>query len=302
MNALRSAAGLLPAALILSVGSAAGQTVGGSVGLQYATGRYVFDQRIHAVYLTGAARLTWARFEVSGSLPLVLQNGGLVTLVAGVPIPTGGEQAGVVARRERGETIGTRRGRGGGQGAGGGAMPLTMAAQDVVDSVAFEDGIQGRLGDPVLGAGVEVLRGDGALRSVRLSASAKAPLTDVESGVGTGEWDFAAGASLVLGVGRLLTFVDAQYWWLGDLPELELVDGVSYGVGASLSAFDGAGSVLLSLSGMSRTVESLEVPLSVALALGHRAGERAWLSAGVGAGLTESAPDLMAQVGLSLSR
>lgn len=301
----------LAASLVLAASGLGGlpleaQSVGYSIGAQYATGSYIFDERIHAFYLTNTLRLKGSRLEMSASVPLVVQNGGLVSLVAGgVPVPTGGEQAAVVASRRRGETVGTRKGPGAGGpgGAGGGAaLQTTTTVTQATDSVFFEEGVETHLADPMLSASVEIKSGFGTLRSLRVNAAAKVPATDVSSGVGTGEWDYGAGASMVFGLGSVLAFADLQYWWLGDLPELELSDGLSYGLGLGRSVFQGEGTLLLTLTGMSRTISSMDAPVSAALSLGRNLSERAFLTVGAGAGLTEAAPDFFASVGVSFGR
>lgn len=87
---------------------------------------------------------------------------------------------------------------------------------------------------------------------------------------------------------------------LGDLPDLELRDGVGYALGASVPAFSGRGSVLFMLSGLSRTIAGMEPPVSVAASVSRSVGDRTFLSAGAGFGLTESAPDFSVNLGWSI--
>ncbi|MEN8145489.1 MAG: hypothetical protein ABFS14_11125, partial [Gemmatimonadota bacterium] len=112
-------------------------------------------------------------------------------------------------------------------------------------------------------------------------------------------WDYGLGSSIALGAGRSLLFVDLSYWWFGDLSDLELTDGLSYAAGVSVPAFEGQGSVLFTLSGMSRIIETTDPPVSLATSVGRSVGRRGFLSVGGGIGLTESAPDLFFQLGWS---
>jgi len=274
-----------------SVGLGA-QQVSYSGVLSYSAGSYIFDTRSDAFFFSNSLRVGGDRFDVSLSVPVVVQNGGVVTTVAeGVRLPTGGSESGVVAGRRSGSSIGTR-GRGGGSG--------TVIPAD--STVSFDDSFSTNVGDPTVGASAEVYRGFGAVRSVRLSGIAKIPLTDLDSGVGSGEWDYALGGTLTGGAASFLFFASGSYWWLGDLPDLELADALSYAFGVSRAAFGGDGSVLVTLSGLSRAIASAEPPVSTGVSVSHSVGSRGFLSAGVGVGLTESASSFSATLGWSIRR
>lgn len=260
-----------------------------SGGLQYATGSYVFDARSHSFYLSNGLTLATGRFEASASMPLILQNGGLVSAVGDRPVPTGGGQHGAVSERRAGERLRTH--RNGGMGPGGMQPPGS--------SLGFSEAYQVRMGDPMGRLGVEVLSDRGALRSLRATGGVKLPATDLESGVGTGEWDFTLGGSALFARGSTFVMVDASYWWLGDLPDLELRDGVSYGLAVAVPVWDGRGTLMGSASGASRWVDTVDPPLTAGVALGVRLDSGWSLSGGVAAGLTESAPDLSLSMGWS---
>lgn len=264
------------------------QQVTYSGGMFYAGGSYVFDRRTDAFFLSNGLRLTVGRLELSATVPLIAQNGGVVTQVAGGTwLPTGGTESGAIARRQGDGSVGTRR-------QGGGMMPTPDST-----TVVFDESYSVNVGDPSMSVSVEAFSGFGSLRSVRISASAKAPLADVESGVGSGAWDFSLGGALTVGVGSALLFADASYWWLGDLPDLELIDGVAYGFGVSVPAFAGS-SLLLMLSGTARSIETVDPPLSLLGSLSRSVGSRTFLSGGLGVGLTESAPDVAVHLGWSV--
>lgn len=282
------ASGLVSMALVGSAGRLDAQRVTYFGGLSYAAGSYVFDTRSNTFYLSNGLRLDLGRVDFALSAPVVVQDGGLVTQVAdGMPFPTGGTQSGFVRDRHSGQTLGTRRGH---------HSPRTDSTSELVFTDRYDMG----LGDPYLSATGQLFTGYGTLRSVSLSGFAKAPLADRESGFGSGAWDVGAGASMVFGVGRALLLLDGAYWWLGDLPELELIDGVRYAVGASAPVFSGEGSAMVMLTGMSRTIETMEPPVSVLLSVSRSVGDRTFLSLGMGVGLTESASDVSVSLGWSV--
>lgn len=260
-----------------------------SGALQYSTGSYVFESRSHSVYLSNGLALSGGRLEVSAWLPLVFQNGGVVTLTGGQPIPTGGAGHGVVAGRQGGRRIPTGKGRG-----AGGGEPLPT------DSVLpFREAYRLNVGDPTGRISLELRSGYGTLRSIRLTGAVKAPVATLESGAGTGEWDATVGTSVTLGRGPFLVMGSLDYWWMGDLPDLPLHDGLAWGLGAGVPAFDGRGSLMASLSGSQRMVETMDPPLTAGLALGYRLDGGWSLSGGLSGGLTESAPDLSLFLGWS---
>jgi hypothetical protein len=258
-----------------------------SGALQYSTGSYVFDARTHSLFLTNQLTFDARRFEASVSVPVILQNGGLVTMVGDRPVPTGGEEHGLVAGRRSGERLGTHRG----DGTGG------MPAPD--GSISFDDAYQIRMGDPFVRVGAEVLSNRGALRSFRVTAASKVPIADLDSGVGTGEWDHTAGFSAMLSRGRFFMFGDLGYWWFGDLPELELRDGISWGLGLARPVLDGRGTLMASLSGAGRLIATLDPPVTAGAAFGYRL-RRGWsMNVGLSAGVTESATDFSLSCGWS---
>lgn len=279
---------LLGAGLLASAPRLAAQEVTYFGGASWATGSYVFDRSSNTFMLSNGLRLRVGAVDVGVSVPLTAYDGGLMTtVIQGSTVPTGGSQHEQIADRQPGETLGTRRGRSGGS-----------STQDSV--LVFDDAYSLAVGDPYLTANGQIHSGMGALRAVSLSAGAKVPVSDPDSGLGSGAWDFGAGASAIVAAGRTLILADLSYRWVGDLPDLELRDGVAYMLGFSRPAFSGSGSVLLALSGMTPIVEGMEAPVTVLASLGRSTGGGAFVSFGVGFGLTESAPDVSVNLGWSV--
>ena len=277
----------LSVALVMAAAAEPGQgQLRYSGTLAYSQGSYFFDEATGSFFLSNRLSARWERLDLSASLPFILQQEGTVTWAAGTPIPTGGSQHGVVAGRTSGSTVGARRGRRDGT---------------VSDSVLVVDSdYSASVGDPLFGLGVEVYSGFGLVRSFRLDGRVKAPVTELGEGSGTGEWDYAGGASLTAAMGPALVFLDGTYWWIGDLPELELLNSLSYGLGVAVPWPDRHVSFLVGVSGSSKTVPSADVPLSVDGSVGVGVGDEGFFSAGLSLGLTESSPDFTIQAGYSL--
>jgi hypothetical protein len=275
-------------ALVFAAASSSldGQEIRWTGTTSYARGSYVFDAPTQTYSLSSGLGVSWGPIDVGGSLPLLLQNSQLVSQVGGVPLATGGQDNGVVGRRQPGETLGT------GRAGGGGGMSQAQ--------VAYRDDFTWTLGDPFLSASARLHEGSGLVRSVQAQVATKAPLRGLDSGVGTGEWDVGAGASAFASVGGTYAFVDAAYWWYGDLPDLELVDGLSYGVGLSRPILDSRGSVMVSYFGAKSPIASMDAPMSVGLGASYSPRVGRSFSGGVTMGLSESSPDVSVYAGWSV--
>ncbi len=270
----RTGAALVAASVVfhlpVSVTPAMGQELTWSGSFDVATGDYFFDESTTSIYLQNGLGLQWDQFSIDISLPLVLQNNAVVTRVGGMPIPTGGDQRGDL------------RGRGG---------PTSLIELESASSYEFT------VADPLISAGFDIDAGDRLLRTVHLGLSAKPPISDVDSGVGTGEWDFGASAGALLAAGRLLILFDATYWSFGDLPDLELKDAVAYGAAVGSAIGKSRFGWSMSLLGSTEIIEGIDPPVSLGGSLYLTSVSRRNLSLGLRFGLTESAADVSVSVG-----
>ena len=260
---------LISFALLASpVSSLAAQEIDYFGSMQYARGSYIFTQSTNSWSLTNGVSFRSSRLRLFGSLPLVYQNSGAVSWIGGVPVPTGGDDHGAVANRPSGghDVPMGRNGSGSGAGARSGHGPAARAfARSVVaagDTVEAPGDYELNAGDPVLGGGFEILRSNAGYGSIELTGSVKPPLATVESGVGTGEWDYAAGLTAAASAGpALMLFADVAYWWYGDMADLPLRDGLAWGggIGGSLSP---RVSALLALSGSQHVIDDVDARVS----------------------------------------
>lgn len=287
-------------AIPLAMGSASGQDVSLSSSFGYASGEYIFAEQYRSMSVLTSLTLRAGRLRVSGSLPVIAQNGTSVSLVAGIPLPTGGPDAGTVGRRQQGQTIPVRPGRyGRGMTRRGGAS-FALATDSIADSltVAGTGNYEVNIGDPMFGAALTLFEGTGLMRSMDIEGWAKLPVTDIESGVGTGVADYGIGGSIALALGGTLMFAGATWWIIGDMPDLELRDALFYSVafGRSLGQ---DWSALASISASSGVIDNVDPPVSAALSFSRRLSPGVSLHVGAGAGLTESASSFTANVGFS---
>ena len=242
--------------------------------LQGATGDYIFTERTSSVALFSGLALELGRLHLSATVPLLLQSAPWVTSGGAGPVPTGGP---------RYESVAEWSGRGGRQH-GRIALPASAEQSEV------------GIGDPMLFAGLALVQ-SGMGPGVSLEGAVKAPVADVERGLGTGEWDYGAGLGASLPFGRTALYLDGMYWVLGDMPGLPLRDVVSWSGAVGRIFRDGEWSALVSPSGSGATIAGSDAPVQAGLMIGRRwAGGRA-ISASLSVGLSESASDVAGSVG-----
>jgi hypothetical protein len=286
-------AAFLAAALSATAARAQEVTYSGSFG--YASGDYIFTRTIRTFTLHNGLNLRLGSFRLDASLPVIAQNSGTVSVVGGLPIPTGGSSHGAVAGRQGGERIHAgsgRRGPAAGLAADPGPYAQVATDSGIDESTAYRIAV----GDPMVSTGLDVYEGTGFVRSLGTRASTKVPLNGLDSGVGTGEWDYGVGATGVVGVGPVIAILDLAWWWYGDLPDLELRDGPSWGAGLALPVSRALwGSVMA--SGAGRVVETADAPLSLAVGLSRSRPGTGSLSLTAGIGLSETAPDFTLSLG-----
>lgn len=293
---------LIPVGLALALvpGPLPAQRLAYEGALGGSTGKYFFSERTSSYVLGTGLRFRTGRLTVRASLPVWLQNTTLLTSSGAGPLPTGGPSGqGIVgdsgqARQERQQGGGRQ---GGGQQGGGPQGPTfgLSASVDPTVPVPTESvtGYQAVLGDPVLGANIQVARGDRL--GLQLGATAKVPLARTGD-VGTGAWDVGGSVSVSVFAGRRTTFgVDLAYWHLGDLDSLTLKDPLLASVSVGRLLGDQWG-VMLAVAGSTTMVEGYDPPATISVAATRFGGGGSW-GVSIGTGLSESSPDLV--IGLS---
>ena len=260
------------------------------------TGEYFFTERTTSFAFINGLTLTSGRVRLSASIPLYTQNSTAVTYINGVPVPTGGPDAGAVREREPGKKV--PMGPGKGQAGARTSFAIAQAIEpSAAETVTSPGSYRTELGDPLLQAGLDLVAGTGGLRAFGIYGLAKAPIADVESGVGTGEWDVGGGASLGLGGAASYLFADLSYWVNGDLPDLPLRNTFNYAVTVGRWLGAGQWSVSASVLGATEMIDGVDPPISVGVGLGYASEGGRMLNAGIGTGLTESASDLSTYLG-----
>jgi hypothetical protein len=144
----------------------------------------------------------------------------------------------------------------------------------------------------LLRADVELLRDGSRVPSIRVGASAKAPVASIDDGFSTGEWDYGAGLMLSKQLGAHTLSGDVAFWRFGDLDDLVLDDAWAYGVSYGRALAGGRWSLLASGSGYSTIIPGEDPPVQVSLGIGRIFSPRRGVTGTVSVGVTETAPDV----------
>jgi hypothetical protein len=280
----------LSAVALAGLGSTAGaQVLHYEGGLSLASGNYIFTQRTNSFTLSTGLAVSAGPVTFRGTFPVFLQNTTLVASSGSMLLPTGGASGGTVA-----DSSAARGGRGSG---GWGSLVVGDPSSLVLDaeSDGFVDvpttavtGYEARAGDPTVGANVSF--GGGPL-GVLVSAGAKIPVTDTAS-FGTGAWDFGGSMSLSYRLGSAaVVSVDAGYWVMGDLPDLDLQNPLLLSASIAHLTRTGWGFSAAFFSSSS-VVAGFPSARSVSAGI-LRVGARQSIGLTIGAGLTDTTPDIM---------
>ncbi len=270
-RALAAAAGIL---LLLAAASPAPGSVFSYAGsLQFAAGSYIFNQTTIGLFLFNGITVSAGGFILSANLPLIFQSTPYISYSGAGMLPSGGSEHSQVSGRRGGRQI---------------------ILSEPVDVQEFG------IGDPLLYVGLRLWKESGFLPSVQVTGQAKAPLASVEQGFGTGEWDCAGGISLSKKAGSVFLFLDLNYWKLGDLPELELKDPLSYSLSVGKPLSGGKYALLVSYSGCTRIISEVEPPSFLGIGFSYRVDSRGSLMVNASFGLSESVPDFTVSLGWTI--
>lgn len=245
---------------------------------QLAQGNYFFDQTTRSLCFFNGFSFTSEAFTLTATIPLIYQSSPYVSYSGVGMLPSGGSESSLVGSQS---------------GRRPGSNPIIFPEPETIEYQQFG------VGDPLVRVGIRLWKESRFLPSVELSGQAKLPLASVESGFGTGEWDYGAGLSLTRKLGGVFLFADVNYWMLGDLQDLEIKDPWSYALSAGLPFSRGKVSLLISYFGMTEIIEGIEPPSSLGLGLSFKVASKSSLMLNGVFGLSESSPDFSVSLGWS---
>lgn len=255
-------------------------TYNGSV--QYAKGNYFFTEKTGSFYLNNGASISGRGITLSINVPLVMQNSPWISYSSHGLLPTGGPGNGNVGSGRR-------------EGMGGAGRRIDPGD---ADTISYS---KAGFSDPSLSGNFRLFTSTSGRTSVSGNFNLKFPLTEPETGFGTGAWDIGAGLSVAQRLGiNYLWLADIVYWQLGDMEELNFHNPLSYSTGLG-RVFDGTKWMLsANIYGYSKILDDTDPPLSAGLNGGVSLTSKVRLHANLVIGLTESVSDFSAGFGWGL--
>lgn len=147
-------------------------------------------------------------------------------------------------------------------------------------------------GDPLVRMDVRLFDDAAHPLQVAVVGSVKVPVVDVDSRLGTGKMDVAAGGSLFTAMGGTSLFADLLFWKYGDPEGVDFEDTLSYSVGVGRLLGASRFSAMVSLAGFSKGLEGAVAPVQVNAALLTLISRRQSIAISAGFGLNDSSGGL----------
>lgn len=264
---------------------AASQSLTYTGSAQYATGDYFFTERTGSFFLSNGLSVSGERITLSINVPYIIQNSPWISYSTHGLLPTGGLGSGAVSGRDA---------NGMGMGSGNGRR----VDPGDVDTVSYT---QASFGDPNLSVSYRIYTSPQRRTSVQGNGSVKFPLADPTTGFGTGAWDFGAGLSVAQRLGlNVIWLVNATYWQLGDMDELDFKNPVSFSSGIGRVSANSKWLISANIYGYTRVLDEADPPLSAGLNSSVSVTENVQLSANLVVGLSESSSDFSTGIGWSI--
>ena len=267
------------AAGILAVGQPLRAQITVSTSGQYSSGDYIFAEDTQVFGWTNSLTVRSGRIRLGVSVPFVVQSDPWITYTGAGMTPSGGPRYSRLVRDRRGQHGGRR-------------VPIALP-----DSIS---GPTTGLGDPQFSAAIDLISRTPADMGAEVTVAVKPPIADADGGFSTGSWDGGVGLRLSRSFMPWFILAEGTYWWLGDLDDVPLNDGIAYSVAVGQTLFDGRWGVLGSLNGSTTVIDGVDAPLSINGGLSYMPGQWA-VNATAGSGLTEGAANWSFGIGASFT-
>ncbi len=252
---------------------------------QYATGDYFFTERTGSFFVSNGLSVSGGSITLSINVPYIVQSSPWISYSAHGLLATGGPGSGTVSGRgSEGMGMGTGKGR--------------KVDPGDADTVSYT---RASFGDPNISGTFRIFTSQDRRTSLQASASVKFPLADPSNGFGTGAWDFGSGLSFAQRLGsHYIWLVNAMYWQLGDMDDLEFKNPVSFSSGLGRVFAGSKWMVSANIYGYTKILDEADPPLSTGLSSSVGITDKVQLSANLVIGLSESVSDLSMGLGWSV--
>jgi hypothetical protein len=220
-----------------------------STSLQYAGGNYIYNNANRIFYFYGGVGYQTKKWSFNLSVPLVAQNNNGISQVGGMMLPNGNSNN--ANRSETGGEFGGMMGNGGGRSSSLSHTNYGLGDTYIYGSYFFID----ELTSPV---------------AINFNSFVKVPTANNSEGIGTGKLDFGLSVTLKKNLSTIVVFGDLGYINIGNPPNAQLNNPVSYGFGIGKLFDDSNYSLLLYYQGYSTIIKGYESPRQLSLGLNYK--------------------------------
>ncbi|MGM0506300.1 MAG: hypothetical protein ACQER4_03830 [Bacteroidota bacterium] len=263
------------------------QDVSYTGGVQYSTGTYFFTEHTNSIYISNGLSVTGEPFRAFFTVPFIIQSTPWISYSPGGGIPTGGMHQGQVGTSES-------------PTGGSGQQDMFRRGQRHIvlqDTISYR---QSSFSDPSLGGSWRLVRSSSGNTILNLNSTIKFPLTDPQTGFGTGSWDLGVGLSTFQRMGLFFLSGDLMYWRLGNMKELTLENPISISLGGGKAFFDGKVLTSAIYTASTEIVEGFDPPSSLIAGVGYMVSTGTSLNGNISFGLSESSSSFAVGLGWSV--
>ncbi len=246
-------------------GNASVQFLGGNAG----GGHYV------STYVYGGLRYQEERFNLSLNIPVVLNSDGSFTQVGGIFVPNGHND--------------------GDEDHGGMFHDGSM----MEDGTGMMSSLDVGLGDLYLYGSYKLVMQKDVLPEISLDGYVKFPTATPGMNIGTGKYDFNIAVSLRKTISRFLFYTQIGYLFLGKTDNAEVVDPVTFSIGAGVLLGSGNHGLFVGYDSYSTIVRGFASPKQIAIGYSYYVNPDLSYSFITSFGLNDSTSDFSLSGGIN---
>lgn len=237
-----------------------------STSLQMNSGNYFFDTHMQTYYLYGGLGYQTDKWGVSANIPVIASDGGSVSQFGNTFIPTQNEMH------------------------GGNEDPSNDSHRGMMGTGFLSDK-EISIGDLYLNGRYNLMNQLNSNIDLYLKSYVKVPFADKNSGLGTGKFDYSLAMGVRKNIESFMFFAELGYLFLGDAPEINYKDPVTYNLGVGTFFTSQNFGLLLSYSGYSKVIDGYDPPAQLSLGIMLNSSHMMGYNIYVSKGLSELNPD-----------
>lgn len=246
-----------------------------SASLQYSGGNYTYSNSNKIFYLYGSGGYQTNNWSVSISIPIVTQSYGGVGLVGGMMLPNGNNDYNKSYHNSE-------------------MMQNNILMNNHSTSLFSHTG----LGDISIYGSYNLFEDNLSSFSLTLNSFMKIPTANSSLGLGTGEFDYGFSGTVRKIFNSYIGFVDLGYIQIGDPPNIDYKNPLSFGLGIGKILDGGNYSLLLYYQAYTTIIKDYDAPKLLSLGFNYMIKPTLTLSLIGAVGLSKVTSDFSVSTGL----